>query len=267
MKLNFSLALSAVALLAACGGSGASNSGNYSDLLDLDMDDKRTVGVFSDNSGIIRNKTTADGVTVTNVVFAPNYRTYNIETGILPVDTNATGVEIVSVSDGFTQYGEYGRVNYRYNGSLNNILVYFSDYEDVGVTIVEGPLAHAGSSFGAELTSIPNGAFTYRGDVFTKSRNSSGVEEGTFSLTANFVSRTANVEAQTATTQLSGTNLLISNTGEISGRDLTMTVLGQTSTSAGLEGNFHGQSASGVSAVYYNSTSNPTHIGVLAGTR
>lgn len=261
-QISTMLATTAVLALAACGGSSTSSSMNF-----VDIDNQNIAKTFADGSGILRVKATADGVTDTSSIFAPNYRTYNTNTGILPVDVDAAGVEVISFSDGFTQYGEYGQVNYRYNGSLNTMFIYVTDSEDAGVILVEGPLAHAASSFGPEIISLPNGSFTYRGDIFTKSRSETGIEEGTFFLIANFTTRTATIEAQTATTQLSGTNLLINSTGEISGANLTMSVPGQTSTSAGLEGNFHGQGARGVSGIYYNNSSNPTHIGAFAGTR
>lgn len=261
MHLKSAFSVSAVTLLTACGG-------GTSVPLDLvDIDDVRVAKSFADNSGIVRSKSTVDGVTTTNAIFAPDYRTYNAETGVLPVDVNADGVELISTNDGFTQYGEYTRVNYRYNGSTNNLLVYVNNAEDVAAVIYEGSLAHGVAASGQELISVPNGSFTYRGDVFTKSRGETGVEQGSFTMNANFASRTATIEAQTATTQLSGTDLSIGSNGAISGTNLTMTVLGQTSTTAGLEGNFHGQSAVGVSGVYYNNANNPTHIGTFAGTR
>ena len=266
-KFRVTMPLVMLLQLSACGGSTVSNSASYDDLLDVEIDNTATTRAFSDHSGIIRNKSTSAGVTVSNTIFAPDYRTYNSETGILPVDTDAVNLDVISTSEGVTRNGEYARLNYRYNGSVNNIFIYLTDADETGIILIEGPLGHGGSAFGPELSSIPFGSFIYQGDVFAKSRSSLGIEEGNFTLTADFASRTASIEAQSSTTQLSGSNLSITSDGEISGTNLTMTVLGQTSLNAGLEGNFHGQSASGVSGVYYNSSNNPTHIGVFAGTK
>ena len=130
-------------------------------------------------------------------------------------------------------------------------------------------------AIGSKASNIPSGTYTYTGiNIFGKGTGGSYLTNGIgdFTLSVNFGDGTGSLVANTSmlnTTSLSGNVTIDVSRGEFSGTNLA---LGGTSggvslngMTADLEGSFHGNGATDVTALYY--TENLNYGGVLVGSQ
>jgi hypothetical protein len=241
--------------LAACGG-GSTGVNMFTN-----------IKTFSNGSGVVTGSATEDGLTVSTVALVPNATNYRPESGLMEpidVDNYVYGGETEFWSN---LYDSHYVVYILADGNPNSLLIYADEDAEVALVANEGSLGDLMMTAGEQVMLLPSGTYTYRGRAFVNKKSTTGYESGSFTLSANFAARTASISASTQTTSLNGQNLTINNDGSITGRNLVLTSSGSTSSSAGVDGLFHGLFAVGVSGVYYDNANNPSLHGGFAGNR
>jgi hypothetical protein len=126
---------------------------------------------------------------------------------------------------------------------------------------VSGNIAMVGNALaiisdGTSQTSLPTGIFSYYGkaSIGGNTTFSSVLEDGTFTMRADFSNKTANITAQTPNKYFSSSNLSINTSSGKFGGTGTIGVTSVDSTAATVVGYFAGYQAEGVhGSVYQNS--------------
>ena len=253
MNYQALLALPAVALLAACGGGGGgdvSASANFT-----------TLRAFSDGAGVGRG-VASDG---TEAVFiAPDIaEVVAISNQDNPVDLQFSDFAIVDTRP--TAVIRQGTVTV--DGQVANVTIVEDNGGEAGLIYLEIPgygdaVFATGSAFGA----APNGSFTYNGVHIIADRFFGDQQDGTFSLTADFNSRTFTYNGSTISSSLSGSGSIDIVNGRFSSNALNSNVGGDTNT-ASMYGQLHGDSAQSVSGVFHTNESDPFNAGAFVGSR
>ena len=140
-----------------------------------------------------------------------------------------------------------------------------SDCENVTNSVMVHDGKYSLVAGGNPVNQFPNGTFVYTGPATLS--NQSTVEDGTFSLTANFNNRTGQVVGTTPTYFFSGKNLVINPT---TGRfDDVTGIIGENNGSsevATVSGYFAGSNAAGVSGAVYGDLNKTAYlIGMFYG--
>lgn len=253
------LSLSAIALLTACGGSGDGSSSNPV------AAPPTVLSTFGDGAGVARATATENGVTVVGHIMAADIGNYELD---YSVAFDASGLSF----QGSNAYGN------SYDGyvTVNGSPLYLWIFEDNSGEVV---MAYAANQYenralvGGELVSnIPSGTYIYNGTNVIGLRDGSYFEDGTFAMNVNFTAGTASLTGSTASSTIGGTGIAVNtSTGNFSGTNLTLSANDGVNTynlPAAIHGSFHGNGATAVTGLYYDTfSSTPVIAGGVVGTR
>jgi hypothetical protein len=259
MKLNATLAVSAVALLAACGGGSSGTSNNPT----INF---TTIKAFSDGGGVAA-ATRNDGARsvviapkIADVVAAANSVTQedidDIDRSEFPI------VQVLGTNANIRQGASTIR------GTVINVTI----FEDLGgdSEVILQEIPNYGNSLmatGTPLGAIPEGVFVYSGTLGTGFRSlNPQIETGSFTMSANFNAGTFDFNGSTTSDTLSGSGFINTTSGSISANNINLTTSG-TNRTASMYGNFHGGSAQGVSGLFHSNEASPLYSGGFVGSR
>lgn len=277
MKKNAALAVSAVALLAACGG-GSSAVNNNPTLPPSASPTVQTLKSYSDGSGVLSAEgIDLGGANLSNmVIFATDVP---VATEIVSGAISLSVVPGTSQTDGTSYYVQ--RTGTASNGtslvidsfgeSLN-----LSGSEYASLSIVQ--LGNGDAAFntaGTVVNGIPNGTFSYTGFATVADIVDGTGGDGTFTMQANFNSRTATIAATVPATNTTPQYFFSANditinptTGNFFSVDAAMGEANVSSQNSSINGYFAGTAATGVHGILYpNSTSNGRYFGGFYGSR
>lgn len=254
MKVKFACSFSALALLAACGGSSDGSAANPT------VSAPTVLKVFSDGAGIARVEATENGTTLSANVMSADVQAYS------PDMLSAVDLSNVSFSSS-NQYGSFYDGIITVNGLPAYLLIYQDDMGKVLLGYGETAYGNAAIAAGEKVSGIPTGTYVYNGTNVIGFRDGSYFEDGTFAMNVNFSTGTASLSGSTPNSTIGGTGISVNTSnGTFSGSNLTLSGNGLTST-ASIYGNFHGAGATGVTGLYADNGSNPVIAGAIAGTR
>lgn len=244
MKLNTILAVSAVALMSACGGGGGSVS------------EVQPITNFPDGRSYARFESNDYNAVV--LVKDPSFDPNNLVDVII--------LETISAnrrSDGAYE-GTY-RVRLA-NGTTATVSGVFYSETDARVFTVSDSFNRVRASVvdGTEIQSLPSGTFNYAGYAvfeyaWASAENGFWQESGTFDMTANFQNNSASINANSSTgyvTYTANGMTIDPSDGQITGpvgsyiiRDNNLTTV--SSDAVAFYGNLHGDNAEYVSGSAY----------------
>jgi hypothetical protein len=228
-------------------------------------DEATLLSVFRDGSGVAQTKVTVDGQVYTGVALVQNVQAYVRDFALLP--NFAEGGLSNEVEAGSNAYGTFYTATADINGTPIDLVFYQSDAGDLQFTIADDGLNLDFDANGPRVSNIPSGTYTYVGTNALVARNGSGAEDGTFTMTVDFDRRVAAINASTPSSSLSGSGIAVNTSnGTLSGSNLDLSVDG-ASSKATINGNFHGDGATGVTGIYHDNAPNPSVAGLIAGTR
>ena len=123
---------------------------------------------------------------------------------------------------------------------------------------------------GASVSAMPTGgSFVYTGQNLVSNTDNTNAGGGSFTINVNFGTLSGDISAVSvsAGTSLTGEFTFDSDTGYLFGEGLILTapIYEGESVAAVLEGSFHGNGASGVSALYYEDSDTPLVSGAVIG--
>lgn len=280
-KLRSIFSISAISLLVACGGGGTQSS-DYPEsevpdpslplsregIVDVPLDRVRITKLFPDGSvwrsnvskgtGQVGGESGSVGSAIGPATDLARAATLNIS----QIDMNAL-TEI-----GRNEHGIF------YRGLVSG----YSPSE--GVVFVDGSSrvmivsAEAGSTdllstIGSPVQDLPtSGKAAYEGTNIFTLRDGSFSEIGTFNMTVDFGSAKGSISGKTVSTTIDAGQIAFDfRIGQFYSNRTTINING-TSRDGSIYGDFHGQNASGVSAVYHeNSATSPLIAGAIAGHR
>jgi hypothetical protein len=255
------LTLPLVGLLAACGGSSTSSTPPASSTPTASF---TTLRAFSDGAGVGRG-VSSDGIET--VFIAPDIA----EVVAVANQTANSPVDDIQFSDFQvtrtlpTAVVREGAITIE--GNVANVIIVEDNGGEAGLIYVVFPgVADAVFATGSAFGTAPNGAFTYNGVHIIGERGLGGAEDGSFTLTADFNSRTFNYSGATASSSLTGTGQIDTVNGRFASSNLSSNVLGSTNT-ASMYGQLHGNSAQSVSGVFHTNESDPRYGGAFVGSR
>ena len=260
------LAAPLLVLLAACGGSSDGSATNPTTTPPSTTDDTTSTTIiktFGDGAGIVRSQ--EDGVVLN--MMAANINNFNVNSdAIVAVDTS--GLSFLSAN----QYGEFYGGLVTVNGSTFDAIVYGDNNAEVALVYLDGNEGSFVAALGEQVAAIPNGSYTYTGTNVIGVRGEGPDELGTFSMAVNFAAGTAALTGSTPYSTIGGSNISVNTSnGTFSGNNLTLSLSDGEyieTSSAAIQGNFHGAGATGVTGLYYDTyTSIPIIVGAIAGTR
>ena len=282
MKLKVSLTLSAVALLAACGGGGGSTSnipmvdenpmdgnnpppGNnpgasYTPLGDED-------DIFGDGAGVARG-TANDGSQA--LIITPQVK------AVVENASTASQIDDLQLSDlpivrRLETNANLRRGAFRTDGITFNVLA-VEDLEGEAVIIqaevpnVANFLGVEGSQYGA----APTGTFTYNGTMAMGRRvGNAPTEFGSFSMSADFSNQEFTYSGDTTSNSVTGSGFSNTTTGRFTTNTLDITTGGVSGVKreGTMHGQTHGSSAQSVSGVFHTNEINPLYSGAFVGSR
>lgn len=123
-------------------------------------------------------------------------------------------------------------------------------------------------AFGPAPSALPGGSFTYAGAHLLALSGDRGLQAGSFEMRVNFDTARAALSAVTDDFTVSGGGIVIDLvSGRFAGGGLDISGLEAAPVSARIEGSFHGEGATGLSAVYHENAVVPRVFGVIAGSR
>ena len=226
---------------------------------------------FSDQSGVARIEYTEAGQKFVSNVMTEEIRFYNPNSTV-DVDPTGNDYDDVFVLT-LTEELDHGKVYSgatTVNGVTISIEYYLDDEGDVFAVYLDGSsITSSAIAGGHKVSGIPvTGTATYTGANFFGNRDGTNIEDGTFTMTANFANESATISGSTDSTSFSGTGLAIdTSSGKFEGTGLTITLSGNTTLNGFIHGNFHGVGAVGVTGLYFGGTlsNNPSHAGAIAG--
>ena len=290
MKLKVSLTLSAVALLAACGGGGGSTS-NIPMVDENPMDGNNPPpgdnpgasyiplgdedDIFGDGAGVARG-TANDGSQA--LIITPQVK------AVVENASTASQIDDLQLSDlpivrRLETNANLRRGAFRTNGITFNVRA----VEDLGgeavIILAEVPnlvnfLGVEGSQYGA----APTGTFTYNGTMAMGRRvGNAPTEFGSFSMSADFSNQEFTYRGGTTSNSVTGSGFLNTTTGRFTTDTPTGTLTITTSEvprPGTMHGQTHGSSAQSVSGVFHTNEIdshtneiNPLYSGAFVGSR
>jgi len=234
MKIKTTMAVSAVALIAACGGS--STGGTDNEIL-WKAQAPSTVGVVrakgEGNNGV---------ALVQNVNSAGAYQSVEVVRVISETrnsDGSTTGEVVVRWADGSTS---------NVTGIIYDSAALYANYNDTSLSI---------AATGTQATNLPVGNYTfagYAGSLYAYN-GSIYLEDGNFVMNVDFGSRTAQLTANMTESQYINPNLKFNSSGEISGSNGEFIVYDTDGVTElerrtiSFNGTFHGSNARSVSGI------------------
>lgn len=257
----------AASMVCACGGGASAPSAAESltrdGLVHVPLDSGRIIKNFSDGS-VWRSRPSALIPTAgaTGVVIGP--ATYPARTAsITPLTIDQDSLIGVGAND----YGVF------YDGAIStgegteSATIFIDNQEQLLVISYQNRATSNLSAFGATPENIPfAGSAAYEGTNIFTLRNGSVSETGTFVMTVNFSSQTGILHGQTASTNISVSDIAFDlANGQFYSNLATLSVDGNT-YDASLYGSFHGDGGTGVTGIYHqNSETAPLMAGAVAG--
>jgi hypothetical protein len=261
MRLKSALAVSAVAMLAACGGgsSAISNDPTTTDRI-------QTLKSYSNGSGAFSFQSPNLNV----AVFSTDTEKHKAD--LLSGVRSSTPVPGSSFSSG-SLYEVSSTGVFRNGRSSDSTArrIYLSPTSLDHVEIVTSRIGSDTSNWtssGTPVNGLPTGSFNYNGITFVT--DALGSSRGQFTLSADFNNNTGSISGSSAVGHFfSSENLQISRAnGEFSSSTARIGETGVTSDSATINGFFAGQNAAGVHGVVFtNDTDAASYVGIFAGSR
>lgn len=260
MIKQIAIILPTLAFLQACGGGSTGPAGFNQTPTPASF---RTLRQFSDGAGVGR-AVDADGVEMVFIspdiaeVVAEGNRTYNS-----PIDD-------IQFSD-FPVVQRLAHSTVRQGtmtieGEVANVTIIEDNGGDAGILYLDLGYADAVVATGTPYGTAPGGTFSYEGTHLIGDRYYGGIEDGTFTLTANFTSKTFSYAGSTVSSTLNGTGIIDTANGRFQSSNLTSNVLGSVN-SASMYGQLHGQSAQAVSGVFHTNEADPNYAGAFIGSQ
>ncbi len=253
------LSLPAIALLTACGGSGDGGSSNPV------APPPTVLSIFGDGAGVARATATENGFTLVVHVMAADIRNYSY--------ANSVAVDLSGLTfQGSNAYG-YSEDGYV---TANGVPLYYWIFTDNSGEVFMGYISsdYENRSFvgGDMVSNIPTGTYMYNGTNLIGDRDGTYFESGTFAMNVNFSAGTAALTGSTENSTIGGTGISVNRiTGNFSGSNLTLNWddgVDVYNLPATIHGSFHGNGATAVSGLYYEtSSSTPVIAGAVVGTR
>ena len=238
--------------LAGCGGS--SNVNNVTNL--------SVSKAFSDGAGVMTG-IYSDGSKIASIVpeVAAVVRTSNDNTSS---DVQASSFPIV---------GSYPTGSIR-SGALTdgyssvNVTVYEDSSGDALMLYAEDPGRAHMVMAAVDSYTAPTGTFSYRG-LFAAGRraNSSSIETGSFTMSANFSTKTVVFNGQTPSYSLTGNAILDSDAGTFNSNTFRFEDADYYYDGTSIYGLMGGSGATATAGVFHTAGQNPTYAGGFIGQR
>ena len=257
--------------VAGCGGGGGSSGGGSITLRNVDLEKSEVVTEFADQSGVARTEYTEAGQKFVTNVMTEEIRFYNPNS---TVDVDPTGNDydevFVLTPTKTLAHGKVYSGATTVNGVTISIEYYQDDEGDVFAVYLDGSsITSSAIAGGHKVSGIPQaGTATYTGANFFGNRDGKNIEDGTFTMMADFGDGSATITGSTDNSSFSGNGLAINfQTGQFEGTGLTITLSDNTTLNGFIHGNFHGVGAVGVTGLYFGGTlsNDPSHAGAIAG--
>ena len=245
--------------VSACsgGGSGSGTSGT--------IDSVNVLERFSDGGGAISAVSTADGVTVRELLISP---TTDIDAGDTISNIQISNVQKV----GEDTYSDFFTGTATVNGvSIDGRQYTSKTEENLVITSADIPNAALIGTAGLPPVSTPtSGSFTYAGTNVAALRDGTAEETGTFNMTVDFGDGTtgsATLSGSTPNTSISADNMFVDVANGSFATD-NATISGNwASDEAMVYGNLHGSGATGVSGIYHDKAGSPNIAGAFIGNK
>jgi hypothetical protein len=235
--------------LAACGG-GSTSYVNYTEI-DRSFSDGSGVATAS-NVPYIGNKKFNAALLVTDTKAADKILDANLLANngmLILVDQTKSGPYYQQRQEGLNSEGNpviliVDGINLSSGGYVSGSIIAIEGDEVTGALATDGSAA----------TSLPIGIFSYSGKASIGGNttfNGVELEDGTFTMRADFVNKSANITAQTPNKFFSSNNLSIdASSGKFEGNG-SIGVISVESTPAAVVGYFAGSQAEGVHGIAY----------------
>jgi hypothetical protein len=276
MKLNVTLTVCSIALLAACGGGSSAVNNNPTATTNV-----QTLKSYSDGSGVLAAENTNLGTAggAANLLIAATNLTAAREVTLGNVNLQEVAGSAVSFGPFFviTRTGTASNGASLVVATVGENLVSGTEYASISLVTIDN--SRGLLSGGSPVNGIPSGTYTYSGTSSVIDNVNGSAGDGTFSLTANFTNNTgtlaATVPANTPVGSnnpaffFSSNNLQINQSnGSFSSSNALIGQTGVTSNAASVNGYFAGTNATGVHGVVYtNDLTAPTYAGAFYGSR
>ena len=262
MKKLFFLLVSNIVLSGCGGGSSGVDSGPTS-FGSLPAQELQTRITNDDGSGV---------ATVYRLGNA--YTIYRSE--LADIDINATAnidPNSLTVLEEGVDYGFY-EGNYVDDGNQKYLFVYakrIGPDENVVAGLARNANVAGGEivqAYGSVVSGqVPVGDLTYTGYNLLTSVDQTQIDSGTFTMRVNFQENTGSLRGNGDVSFVEANNIQInSSTGTFSSNDVRLGYIDGDSASGFIQGNFHGNGATGVTGLY-GTAGELDAVGVIAGSR
>ena len=255
MRVKLLSSITALALLAACGGGGGSGASFT------------TLSVLGNGDGIAR------GVTNTGteaLIYSPDVVT------VVASANAASSSDIANVrASDFPITSQSGNARIR-SGTMtsNGITLNVTGLEDIrtsdaAVIFMQMPAGYNDISMvtGTSYTNAPTGLYTYNGTQATTSRNTIAPgATGSFTMVADFGQSTFQYNGTSGGVGVSGSGALDTANGRFATSGLSV-ISGSSTYGGTMHGLMHGSGASATSGVFHTSGSSPAYTGAFIGSR
>jgi hypothetical protein len=229
-------------------------SGCGSDTIRTSVNNSSTVEAqASDGTGVITYSGEFEGQPTRFVVISDDVATVQdalsgeINTSVVPGSSLSEGVLYNVTRSGITADGS--TIVITTVGETLDLLGY--EYSSNSIVSIGDSLGFV--SGGSPISRLPNGSFSYSGTASVISTLNEAIEDGTFSMTANFSNQSAQITANTDSYFFSASNIAInSNSGKFTDDSGLIGVKDGNSQSAEIIGYFAGPNAEGVHGVTYS---------------
>ena len=266
MNIKLVLAAPCLAMLAACGGSsdGSSTNPTTTPIFSKQPADssKEIIVSNDDGSGLARmNKNGASRVSYASIMTQESLQ--------LVSNINPDTMVITDNNDG--TYSADG--TFVSNGVDTYLFLYGYDLggEDTAVVgISRNNLIDGGErvqAYGSNVTGVvPAGDLIYRGYALVASADQTFIDSGNFTMRVNFNTGRGAISGSGDVVFIESNNLSIDNrNGTFSSGDVDVGVINGARVNGFIEGNFHGESAIGVSGIFGDD--NFEYVGGIVGSR
>lgn len=248
------ISLVAVAALAGCGGS---NDGSATNPTTEGNDGLTTLKTYSDGSGFVGFRQTVNGTQYSGIILGGDVATTSYASFGSGNLAAINLVRVVSIQS--TAKGEYYSGIATIDNVQREVYLYKADNGEAYYMVGDSCIGPCIGAYGVAPTDIPSGTWIYSGDFIAVGEGeplSSDNVTGTFTMSANFTSETADFSASNP----DGSFVLSSNNATINTSTGTFNGTGSAISpgSAGgsgnewdidLYGSFHGAGATSVSGV------------------
>lgn len=253
---NSFVALCAGTLLTACGGGGGSGSFDSIEIVQ---------SYASDGSGIAKSSNISSSGPNYNAAFIVSDASNagKIADALYRVNNGLTDIVDGDVYDDGSYWGSLEGINS--NGETIKLIAWGvtlgqDDYVSSNVIMVDDEYVSFATD-GSIMTSAPTGKYTYTGSIEIYGGSAGdATETGTLKVIADFDNSSASLSGTTAKKFLIADELMISNTGEITGNG-KVGIISTNSANAGVTAFLAGKAATGVHGVAAQSNDVPDGMG------